>query len=584
MSRYSWGLLLGILISSPAYGEQPHLQQTSKNLLSEGTFQSAGQWILKGDVAFDTKVSTEPGSGSMRFRTPWIKDYLYFNDRYGLPSKRKTVPGAIESPLVEVDLGQTITFTAKIRSEAWPSPFFIVEIRGFGKDRTTRQGLSASRQAISAPGEWQEIAVIARIPDSVKFAQVKITKCLGPYEGQPINRTYVGRMANDGADYHGEMWLDDAHLGIGVGFQEPPDAKKLFDGERVRVDALGNFEVKQKGKWKPFFPFCIYADNARPLAVYAQQGFNCPIRETGIKRMKEAKEAGMMFGFDLTAYLRPDRKASYDNTEHLKRKLEEIEQAGVSDHLLFYHWDNENTLDEWAVFEHVTDTIKKWEIEKHGRRQVPIYALNGMEGIARAYRNIIDVTGDYVTYGGGGAEGGGTTSGLIILNNIQGQTIPVTIAQLNRPGENMLPTLYNSLIAGGKGMGFWRDHFSNGGFEKWGQPPIDQLPWWSEFPTITANINQMLPLLREPNWTDWHLTADDDAVNFGTRDYQSEGHVIVSNAKGKPVTVRFTIHGLSYKARSVVDFLTNKRLASVTKEAFSVTVPAHGGIVCRFVK
>ena len=581
MSRYTLGLLLSMLIPASAYGVQPHLQRTSKNLLSDGRFKSAGQWTLKGDVAFDPKVSTKRGSGSLRFRTPWIKDYLYFNDRYGLPANRKTLPGAIESPLLEVDSGEVLTFTAKIRAEVWPTPFFLVELRGFDENRGSRKTLSASRQAISTPGKWEEIALIARIPEEVKFLQVKVIKCLSPYEGQPINGTYMGRMANEGADYHGEMWLDDVHLGTGVGFREPPATKTAFDGERVRVDALGNFEVKQNGVWTPFFPFCIYADNARPMEVYAKQGFNCPIRETGIARMKLAKAAGMMFGFDITGYVRPDRESVYDNIEHLKQMLEKIKQAGLIDHQLFYHWDNENALDEWAVVERVTDTIRQWEIENYGRRQVPIFALNGMEGIARSYRSAIDATGDYVTHGGGGAEGGGTTDGLTILDHIQGQTIPVSLAQVNRPGNNMRLVLYNSLIAGAKGMGFWRDHFSNGGLEKWGQKPIDQLPWWSEFPTTTAEIRKMLPLLREPNWTDWHLSADSNAVNFGTRDHRDKGYIIATNPKGEPVTVEFTLHGLSYAARSVVDAFTNELVSPVSERSFRVTVPAYGGTVYR---
>ena len=77
--------------------------------------------------------------------------------------------------------------------------------------------------------------------------------------------------------------------------------------------ALGNFEIRKVGRWVPFFPLCIYSDNARDCSIYSpRQGWNTVIWSSSAPQVRQAREAvsafnpdGMRAGFSLAQYTSP---------------------------------------------------------------------------------------------------------------------------------------------------------------------------------------------------------------------------------------------------------------------------------------
>jgi len=222
------------------------------------------------------------------------------------------------------------------------------------------------------------------------------------------------------------------------------------------------------------------------------------------------------------------------------------------------------------------------DVDENGRRLHPIYALQGDEGIARKYNNdlahMTDVVGDYV--GGEDNGWGGSAGGLLILDNIEGQRNPVAFAQMNRgTGISLRPRLYIAISKGARAMGFWRDYYNEPG-----EKPVEALAWWPDFPNIRREIDQLLPIIRQPHWTTWKIVSSSKSINYGTRDYQGEGYVIVANPTENSTTATLKIEGLPYKVNSVIDYFTGQKAASVLHSSFKATLPGYDTAVYRLLK
>lgn len=172
-------------------------------------------------------------------------------------------------------------------------------------------------------GQWQEYALPFIVPQGVAFIGCQAFKAENTRPGAVV-------------------WADDFYLGEGLGLDQPPAAKKPFDGAHVRVDALGNFEVKKNNVWKPFFPLCMYSDNYRDWSVYSKQGWNAIAWAGDAGQVKQARDAksdfnpdGMMAGFAISQYTLPSGWA-YNDLAFLKTRLKEIFDQGLDDNLLFY--------------------------------------------------------------------------------------------------------------------------------------------------------------------------------------------------------------------------------------------------------
>ena len=178
------------------------------------------------------------------------------------------------------------------------------------------------------------------------------------------------------------------------------------------------------------------------------------------------------------------------NLPELSRRLEDIENAGLMDNVLFYYWDNEVFYGVWP--DSIVETIRDFDTDVNGNKRNPIYSLNGMQSLSRTYHNdqphLIDVTGTYIPDEQGTDDRGavGNSHRFVILDNIHLQRCPAVIAQMNSGiGHNFRARLYNAISKGAKGMVFWVD-CASGCFADYGGfiPPIENQPWWADFPRI----------------------------------------------------------------------------------------------------
>ena len=239
-------LFLLLFCTSFAFSAQPQkpheLKKVGKNLIKNPTLKGSDGWshylrwiYVPTKPFYDPKVSRgDDNSGSFK---------LSYDNKV-----------EFEEP-IEVEIGKTYTFSVYTKTNSWPPPNAYLALRYKSGDT-----FAWSRWSNSKIGQWQESVIF--------FTPVK--------EALVIPYLYVPEKI-DGLTH--DIWFDDIYIGEGKGFDGVPSVKKSFDGSLVRVDALGNVEVKRDGKFEPFFPLGIYADNERDdYTVYSKQGFNCNMR------------------------------------------------------------------------------------------------------------------------------------------------------------------------------------------------------------------------------------------------------------------------------------------------------------------
>jgi len=419
-------------------------------------------------------------------------------------------------------------------------------------------------------GEWQEYVLPFIAPKDAAFISCQAFKA-------------------DNTKPCGIVWVDEFYLGAGFGLDQPPSPKKPFEGAHVRVDALGNFEIKRKEVWTPIFPLCMFSDNHRQWSVYSQQGWNTIMWTGAAHQVREAKEAvsdfnpdGMLAGFQISQFTFPSGWG-YNKLDSLREQLKEIFDQGLDDNLLLYYWDNENNHDQWKVPVDVFDTIKNIDVNSTRQRLHPIYALQGTYNIARVHaaKGLIDVSGTYFGGKADNSDGVGLDGfeAMVTLDRHHGQTSPAPFAQFNSvegPGDMRL-RLYNSITVGAKAMGYWRDCYKacDDQFMK-SVGPVDKKLWWPDFPNLRREIDQLLPIIREPHWTPWKASLNTEHVRVGTRNHKDKGHLILINQTTRPQKVAISLQELPYAATEVLDVLTKKKLATITDGSFSITLPGIG--------
>jgi hypothetical protein len=508
---------------------RPHVRRRGQNLALNWNVATAEHWHVAGNAHYDASASrTADGSGS-----------FYYEDFRNA--------GRVASVLIPIEGGKKYTL-------------------GFFAKTANGPTLVSASVGIH-DGNRKFIRNLPGVPEEAKFVQLKIHK-----------------MANTRPD--GQVWVDEVYFSEGVGLEQPPSPKRAFDGAHVRVDELGNFEIRKDGTWEPFFPLCMYSDNDRDPSVYSEQGWNVIIwtsTASGVRRAKEAvsdfNPDGMLAGFQISQYTFPSGWA-YHDLDDLREKLRAVFEAGLGESLLLYYWDNENNYGQWKVPVDVIRTIKSMDVDSSGRRLHPVYALQGNYGIARVHaaRGLVDVSGVYV--GGGvdaaGGAGSGDLDGLFVLDRLEGQISPAAFAQFNGvdgPGDMRL-RLYNSIILGAKAMGYWRDCYKgcSGEFQK-SVGPVDRKPWWPDFPNLRREVDKLLPLIRQPHWTSWSVRINPpDKVRAGTRDHNGEGCVILVNQTSSEQRVEVTLDGLPYTTQEVRDYFSDKRVASVRGTSFTAVL------------
>ncbi|MCF6177035.1 MAG: LamG domain-containing protein [Victivallaceae bacterium] len=546
--------IFSVSFTAQGLPQQPHLQRQGTNLVSNPDINGSTGWVLGGSTVYDSTVSKEVGTGSLKLTIPYTQtNYSYIN-----------------SGLIPVTPGLEYTLSYSMRSDSWPSPIPNLYVAYYDASQNYIRNSFGSLQAVTTADTWQECTYLFRPVAGEVYVKIKSTLMEFP----------IG--------YSGTVWLDSFYLGTGIGFEQPPTAKKPFDGSMTRVDALGNVEINKNSVWTPFFPIGIYGDGNRPdWADYSSQGFNTQMWVSVDSAVQKAKDAGMMSNFDLSGYIVLPNDVRYNNLTLLESRINAIKSAGLMDSLLFYYCDNENAYDEWDVPISVTNKVRDLDRDANNNLMHPIYFLQGNEGVARKYNtssiSINDIVGDYVTHDNPSTspEENRGAFGLITLDNIEGQQAPVVMAQINiGVGMRFRARLFTAIAKGAKGVGFWRDtYYAPGATVDPTRPPIEDQLWWNDLPAINSEINQMLPIIRMPHWTTWSLASSSSLINFGTRDYEGRGYIIVTNESATAITTTFTLTSLPYTATAARNFFTGIIAANISNSQFTVTVPAYGSLV-----
>jgi Concanavalin A-like lectin/glucanases superfamily/Carbohydrate binding domain len=550
------GVVTIFSVSITAHGlpPQPHLQRQGTNLVSNPDINDSTGWVLGGSTVYDSTVSKEVGTGSLKLTVPYGQpNYSYLN-----------------SALIPVTPGLEYTLSYYMHSNSLPAPLPNLYVAYYDASQNYIRNSFGSRQAVTTADTWQECTYLFRPVAGEVYIKIKSTLMHFP----------IG--------YTGTIWLDNFYLGTGIGFEQAPTEKKPFEGSLTRVDALGNVEINKNGVWTPFFPIGIYGDGNRPdWADYSSQGFNTQMWASIESSLQKAKDAGMMSNFDLSGYIVLPNDIRFNNLTLLESRINAIKSAGLMDSLLFYYCDNENAYDQWDVPIAVTDKIRELDLDANNKLMHPIYMLQGNEGVARKYNTssvtINDIVGDYITHDNPATspEENRGVFGLITLDNIEGQRAPVVMAQINiGVGMRYRARLFNAIAKGAKGVGFWRDtYYAPGTTVNPARPPIEDQPWWNDLPAISSEINQMLPIIRMPHWTTWSLASSSSLIDFGTRHYEGDGYIIATNEQSSAVTTTFTLTNLPYTAAVARNFFTKSVEANISNSQFTVTIPAYGSRV-----
>ena len=493
---------------------------------------------MAGGAAVDPSVSRSAGSGALRFDGP--------------------AASAASQP-VPVREGVQYTAAAYIRTRPWPVQIYItVEfLDRKGNHTGTAQG---SAQLTSAPDRWEEAVVSFTPGPADAFARV----LLGRYPARPRLGTSFS---------NGIAWVDDVYFGEGLGFEQPPSEKVPFSGSAVHVDRAGNFDVLRAGRFVPFFPLCIYGVGDR-LSLYSAQGFNCiaraPLSSAFLTAARGARSAlnpdGLLATLEVTPYFTPGSPA-YADTTGLRRAVDALTHSTASNDVLAYYWDDEQ-YDAYDVPKEVTDALKSADRDATGMRIHPIYVVEGNQGRARAMGRLADVVGDYLRPEKmRGARQQPTGTRLTILRSIEGQTAPPSIFVISEAygAESLRRLVYEGLIAGVRGLAYYRDGACfvdyDGDPKGPGCKDVTQRPSWAVVPELRKEIDQLLPILREPVGTSWQASTADSAIVVGTRNHDCDGYVFVLNDRSAPASTSIDVRQLPYAATRATDVLTGKSVA-----------------------
>jgi hypothetical protein len=555
-----WLIFFDVSATSAAAAVRPHLKRTGVNLVTNPDVNGATGWGIGGDGGvYDPAVSRDEGTGSLRLATPYTGDSLPYSLINNYPLLIPVVPG------------KTYSYSVYAKTDAESSFFSIY----YGQLDENKVGLGNGSSFVTAvSNEWQEnVNFVTPGPDT-HFIYLKIVR--GPA---------VVKGSAPGVDGH--IWLDNFYFGEGIGFEQPPTPKVPFEGSITRVDELGNVEIYKHGAWEPFFPICVYGNHNADYNVYSQQGFNCSMwGEYEAIRYKNAVSAfnpdGMYVGFDIAGFMIPGH-VDYNNATTLAQRIAFYKNAGLMDRILWYYWDNETDHTVYNTWKNITDTIKAVDVDANGKRMHPIYALDGYPGLAKMYSKdtLTDVVGSYM--GRGYTGGGSGSNNLTILKNSEQQVSPVVVGQMNMGYGEILSSaawrgrFYQMIIAGGKGMGWWRDCVPADCHDY--LVPFAQTGLYNELPKLRREIDAMMPIIREPEWTDWSFASSDATLRYGTREHNGEGYLIVLNTQDAPVTTTLSTTDLPYVPTLVADYFTNSQVTTYANSQFTITLEANATAV-----
>ncbi|MFA6100605.1 MAG: carbohydrate binding domain-containing protein [Victivallaceae bacterium] len=517
--------------------------RTNPNLLSNPAFNGSANWTLNsGPVYQSTGGHTADGSGCIKFPA-------------GEDTYCQLVSDYINYPNFEYNTPYTISFYMKTQHE----PVYLhacLHMYDVNNNRTF--SYNTGRLAVSTTGEWQEAVCIVNITDP-NIVKVKVV---------------IEEVSS--AAYTSDFFVDDVYFGKAISFAEAPvTSRQTFSGSKVTIDELGNWRVYESGVWKDFLPFGLQPDDSRTQQDYnslSNQGFNSMFGmqyksqiQTAANATSSYNPTGLRSALRLSTYATPGQ--TYWTLTRLASTITDI-NSSLSENLLGYYWDNEENWTTWSpLWFDMVSTIRNND-SNH-----PIYVNNGDPAVQRLFsKRLSDVCGTYYGMDGTAMESGPYK--FDVLQYLQKQDIPASVNQINNvenTSYGMRMRIYYGLINGAKGFIWWGDCVAR----------AETCAWWSDIQYLRSEIDQMLPVLKQPHWTNWSATCSDSSILFNTRDYQSNGYMIVMNPGSSSIQATFTLSG--YAATEVWNYFNSSLVTAVASNQFTVTLPAHSTAVYRLI-
>jgi len=487
-----------------------------------------------------------------------------FDKQPGSVKFSNTPPSYIISKVtLPVKAGEIYTLTARMKTTSNPSGALILKgaIKG-GPGGS--QNLFSTFVSNSKANTWEKVTVSIKIPDNTSHTKlfIKVAK-------QSIIK--------------GTVWIDNIEVRKGVSLGKRPKKKK-FTSSQVSIDTLGNIKVADE----PYFPISIFADGARDINIYKNQGFNTLAWARSVGTIQKAKDAGMMVNFEMSYYLSFHGHAPKRSQAGLKSDLQALKNAGLLDQLLFYYWDNEFYHYNKEV-DQIANIIKSID-SVNGQKMHPNFMLAGNYGHTRIYNKFIDISGTYaardltksspVTY-----LGEPLVYNLQMQDFTENQQTPSCIGQFNAGvNEKFRALIFGGIANGMKGLGYWRDS-ATGQTNAGRILDVTKQVWWDDLPSIASEIQEMLDagLIQSSHLTSFKAISNKpiNKVISGTRLLHSIGYIIMGNSTSKDETVTFKLHNLGYIPKKLIDFFDGSNIGTISGNTISINVPAYGSRVIK---
>lgn len=519
---------------------QAHRQHTAPNLVPDPTAHTPngtnpGVWNAYpsiSDIVYDANVSrTADGSGSWKLQTPFgqskysqimtefieVPETGYYT--YGFFAKTDNVPNLYGAQLKLYNSSYSF-----VKNEA------LIPYGG-----------------VSEANKWEEV---------VSTGYIDVTET--PY-------AIIQVFKRDNPLGTGTVHVDDFYFGAGEpSFEQPPTENVAFNGDRVQVDKLGNFTVNGEA----FFPWMMHVRSSRTdLSVYTDQGWNTNIWASNDAVVQKYEDGGMFSMVKVANYIQ-DFSPEYNDIARLNSRLQEIIDNNNLSNVIGYYWDNEEAHSEWQVPIDVINAVRAHD------QGAPIYALQGNIHVARTFAShgLVDVSGSYV---GGVPDDPGST-GLVnftVLNNIEGNNRPSSVAQINgansHPGEFRM-RVYNSLIEGARAIGYFADGVQV-------HPNVEDAAWAADMPALPNEIEALMPLIRQPHWTDWSVTGNTSGhVRIGSRELDGVGYLFLSNQNSTTANIEIDLSDVPYEVTRVVDELTGSEVGTINNGKVTLNLAGIG--------
>jgi len=512
-----------------------------------------------GNHTLSVDSHTNDGSGSIKLVGHWYTK-------------------AIKTPTFDLEKGKKYTISAYMKAVGdQKGQNVMFKISAYGNGYPVEMSWN-----ISKAEEWEEVAFPYIAQKSGKHIITIFT-----YRYAFSTDHNLAKEDGTNLDRNATVYLDDFRVveSEGVDVREPYTEKNAYESSDIRIDALGNWSVKENGAWKDIFPKFTYRDSygdiGESVQKFKEYGFTGVSDIASMKELKTALQGGLKYNAIQInhLHLNPSHpavlkdKQDFINEMKLAIKNGEINSTSV----LMYNYDNEGVyLSNYDWKKYASDWISEHDYDNntHSRAR-PIYMLNGVaEGVARNYSDLIDVTGTYVYQGGDdkNEEYKNPVDTRSILELAQNQTTPASVIQLQCYYHNLfVPAIFKGIISGAKALNFWR-----GGTDYLRCKKDFRENVWA--PAIKgrngvfAKIDKMLPLIKEPLFTSWSATVDMlEIVAIGTRENNGKHYLILSNFDKEDQVVHITINA-PFEVGIVKDYFTYKTVATVEDNGFDIEI------------